>query len=900
MGKHTPFVAFLKRSICMFARSKLLALVVVVACGLLGYAAGTGQLHWSGPASAAPPAARIQTKDAVTCENGCCEGLAKGTLLARADEESRPATEQPAPAPGSPSATRTLDGRYLPNPPPAFGGEITPNALQSKAYWPPRTVPPKGAPNVLLIMTDDTGFGAASTFGGVIPTPTLDRVAKMGLRYTNLNSTALCSPSRAALITGRNHHTCGFGVVSEQATGFPGYNSIIGKDCTSIGAILRDNGYGTSWFGKAHNTPNFQASQAGPFEQWPIGMGFEYFYGFIGGDTSQWQPNLFRQTTPIYPYVGNPKWNLNTAMADDAIGWMTQLNAIDPDKPFFCYYVPGATHAPHHPTPEWIKKISDLHLFDKGWNALRDEIFAKQKELGVIPAEAELTPWPEKLLKKWEDLNDDEKKLFIRQADVYAAYLAYTDYEIGRVIQAVEDIGKLDNTIIIYIVGDNGSSAEGTLTGTPNEVAALNGFPVPVEAQLKFFYDAWGSDRTYPHMAVPWSWAFDTPFSWTKQIASHFGGVRQGTAIAWPKRIKDAGGLRHQFHHFIDIVPTILEAAAIQAPITVNGIAQKPIEGVSMAYTFDKANAKAPSTHKTQYFEMMADRALYHDGWIASTKVIRPPWHVVGPVNADPANNATWELYDLSKDWTQAHDVAAANPAKLKLMQDMFWVEAAKYNVLPLDASVATRVVVPKPSLAAGRQTFTYAGELTGIPPGDAPSLLNTSYTITADVTIPEGGAEGMLNTNGGRFGGYGFYVLKGKPVFTWNLLDLKRIRWEGTDALAPGKHMLEFDFKYEGLGFATLAFNNMSGIGRGGSGVLKVDGEVVATHKMEHTIPIIMQFDETFDVGADTGTPVDDKDYQVPFRFTGKLNKLTIKVDRPKLTPADIKKLEAASHGPD
>jgi arylsulfatase len=803
--------------------------------------------------------------------------------------------QQTTGAPGSPDATTTIDGKYLPNPPAPFGGEINPNALQSKPYWPARVVPPKGAPNVVLIMTDDTGFGAGSTFGGVIPMPTLDRLAGMGLRYTNMNSTALCSPSRAALITGRNHHSAGFGVVSEQATGFPGYDSVLGKDVATIGEILKQNGYGTSWFGKDHNTPNFQASQAGPFDQWPIGMGFEYFYGFVGGDTSQWQPNLFRNTTPIYPYVGNPSWNLITAMADDAIDWMKQLNDLAPDKPFFLYYVPGATHAPHHPTPEWIKKISDMHLFDRGWNALRDQIFANQKRRGVIPQDAKLTPWPDNLLKQWDTLSADEKKLFIRQADVYAAYLAYTDNEIGRVISAVEDMGKLDNTLIIYIVGDNGSSAEGTLVGTPNEVASLNGFPVPVEDQLKYFYDVWGSDRTYPHMAVPWTWAFDTPFSWTKQVASHFGGVRQGTVMAWPKVIKDAGGVRNQFHHFIDIVPTILEVTGIPAPVMVNGIAQKPIEGVSMAYTFDKANANAPSRHRTQYFEMFADRAIYQDGWIASTKVVRPPWEFSGATNPNPADNVTWELYDLTKDWTQFSDVAAANPTKLKQMQDLFWVEAAKYNVLPLDSSVAPRVVIPKPSLAAGRTTFTYSGVRTGIPPGDAPSLLNTSYTITAEIEVPQGGAEGMINTNGGRFGGYGFYLLKGKPVFTWNLLDLKRERWEGPEALSPGKHTLEFDFRYDGLGFATLAFNNVSGIGRSGTGALKVDGKVVATQKMEHTVPIILQFDETFDVGADTGTPVDDRDYQVPFRFTGKLNKLTLSIDRPQLTPQDVQRLKEA-----
>ena len=487
-------------------------------------------------------------------------------------------------------------------------------------------------------------------------------------------------------------------MVSEQSTGYPGYDSIITRDKATIGRILKDNGYRTSWFGKDHNTPAFQASQDGPFDQWPIGMGFDYFYGFVGGDTSQWQPNLFRNTTAIYPYVGRPGWNLTTAQADDAIAYMNRINSLAPEQPFFVYYVPGGTHAPHHATPEWIKKISALHLFDTGWNDLRQRIFANQKRLGVIPPDAKLTPWPDKLLKRWDALTADERKMFVRQVDVYAAYLAYTDHEIGRVVQAVEDMGKLDNTLIVYISGDNGSSAEGTLVGTPNEVAMFNGVEVPVEAQLKYFYDAWGSDRTYNHMAVPWSWAFDTPFSWTKQIASHFGGTRQGMCIAWPKVIKDAGGIRHQFHHAIDIVPTLLEAAGIRQPETVDGIPQSPIEGASMFYTFDKADANAPSRHRTQYFEMFGDRALYHDGWIASTKVTRPPWVVFAPANQDPANNATWELYDLTKDWTQFDDVAAKQPAKLKELQDLFWVEAAKYQVLPLDASVATRLVTPRPT----------------------------------------------------------------------------------------------------------------------------------------------------------------------------------------------------------
>jgi arylsulfatase A-like enzyme len=794
---------------------------------------------------------------------------------------------------GSPEATMTIEGGQLPPPPQKFEGKIERNAAQSTPYWPARVVPPKGAPNILLIMTDDTGFGVTSTFGGVIPTPTLDRIAANGLRFTDFNSTALCSPTRAAIITGRNHHSMGFGVVAEQSTGYPGYNSIMTRDKATIGRILKDNGYWTSWFGKDHNTPEFQASQAGPFDQWPTGMGFDYFYGFVGGDANQWQPNLFRNTTAIYPYVNNPRWNLITAQADDAIEYLRRITAINSEQPFFVYYVPGAVHAPHHPTPEWIKKISDMHLFDEGWNKLRETIFANQKRLGVIPQDAKLTPWPDDLLKRWDQLSDEEKKLFIRQADVFAAYFAYTDHEIGRVIDEIDKMGKLDNTLIIYIAGDNGNSAEGTLVGTPNEVASLNGVEVPIDAQMKF-YDAWGSDQTYPHMAVAWTWAFDTPFSWTKQIASHFGGVRQGMAISWPGHITDKGGIRNQFTHVIDIVPTILEATGVKAPDVVDGIAQKPIEGTSFLYTFDSANANAPSRHTTQYFEMMGDHALYHDGWIASTKVMRPPWVLASGVSQDPAG-FPYELYDLTKDWTQYDNLAAKYPDKVKELDSLFWAEAAKYQVEPLDATVATRIVAPRPNLAAGRTEFSWSGEITGTPNGDAPSILDASYAFRADIDVPQGGAEGMIVTQGGRFGGYGFYVLKGRPVFLYNLLDLKRTRWEGPDTLSPGKHTLEFKFTYDGLGLGTLAFNNVSGIGRGGIGVLKVDGKEVARQTMEHTIPLIMQWDENFDIGADTGTPVSD-DYQVPFKFTGKLDKLTLKVDRPQLTLADIEKLKQAT----
>lgn len=792
---------------------------------------------------------------------------------------------------GSPTATTTIPGKQLPPPDPKFGGVIKRNAAESTPWWPPRIVPPKNAPNILLIMTDDVGFGAPSTFGGVIPTPALDRIANAGLRYTQFHSTALCSPTRAALITGRNHHPTGFGVVSEQATGFPGYDSFIPKDITTIGEILKQNGYATSWFGKNHNTPTFLASQLGPFEQWPVGMGFEYFYGFVGGDTSQWEPNLFRNTTPIYPYVNNQGWNLITAMADEAIERINVLNAIDPLKPFFVYYVPGATHAPHHPTPEWIEKFKGK--FDMGWNALREQIFANQKKLGVIPQEAKLTPWPDDLLKHWDQLKPNEKKMFAHQAEVYAAYLAYTDHEIGRVIQAVEDIGKLDNTIIIYISGDNGGSAEGTLIGTPNEVASFNGVEVPVEVQIKEFYNIWGSDKTYPHMAVAWSWAFDTPYKWTKQISSHFGGTRQGMAISWPGHITDKGGIRNQFHHVIDIVPTLLEITGIQAPAEVNGIPQKPIEGVSMAYTFDKANANAPSRHKTQYFEMMSDRAIYHEGWIASTTPLRAPWELIGKTTQDPANDYKWELYDLRKDWTQNDDVAASNPEKLKELQDLLWKELREHQALPLDASVATRLAVPRPNITSGRNEFVYTYPVSGIPLGDSPSLLNTSYVLSAEVQIPADGAEGILATQGGRFGGWGFYLLKGKPVFLWNLLGLERVRWEAPAAISEGEHRIEFSFTYDGAGAGTLAFNSFSGLGQGGTGVLKVDNKVVATKKMKHTIPLILQWDETFDIGSDTGTPVEDKDYHIPFKFTGKILKLSLKLELPKLSEAEIKLLK-------
>ena len=859
----------------------------------------------------------------------CRPLISSGALVGAVLLAASPASAQVVTGtPGSPHATTTVSPHRLPPPDPKFGGVIKETAPQSTPWWAPTVVPPKGAPNVLLIMTDDEGFGAPSTFGGVIPTPALDRIAKSGLRYTNFHSTSLCSPTRAALITGRNHHSVGFGVVGEIATGYPGYDSHIPLNSASIGRILLENGYATSWFGKNHNTPFYQATQAGPFDQWPGGMGFEYFYGFVGGDASQWQPNLFRNTTAIYPFLDNPGWNLTTAMADEAIDYMKRLKEVAPDKRWLVYYVPGGTHAPHHPTPEWIKTVSDMHLFDQGWNVLRDTIFANQKRLGIMPPNAQLTEWPN-TLPTWDSVSAEKKKLFVRQMDVYGAYLAYTDFEIGRVVQAVEDLGELDNTLIIYISGDNGASAEGMLDGTPNEFTTFNGVPVPVKAQM-LFYPFWGSDKTFPHFAAEWAWAMDTPFKWVKQVPSHFGGTAQGVAMSWPGHITDVGGVRRQFHHVIDIVPTILEATGISAPDTVDGIPQAPIQGVSMAYTWTRDGADVPSRRTTQYFEMLGNRSIYHDGWVAATTPATLPWELSSETPPDLMTGYNWELYNVYEDPTESNDLAAQMSGKLKELQALFYEEAAKYGVLPLDNSTLSRWNAARPNLTGGRTEFTYSGALTGVPNSGAPSILNKAYTMTAEVTIPSGGAEGMIVTDGGRFGGYGLFLTRsyrwwlessmvrnaalatlalgllllltgagsrgrrrfgkvclgfgtlwlvavlatrlfglggGKPVFLYNLLDLERTFWTGP-SLGAGKHTIVFDWT-----------PTEPGLGKGGTGVLSVDGKEVARNTMEHSTPITFPEDESFDVGADTRTGVAliRYRYDPPFAFTGTLDRLTI-----------------------
>ena len=787
---------------------------------------------------------------------------------------------------GEPDATTTIPGDQLPAPEPTFGGVINNDALKSTPWWAPRIVPPKEAPNVLLIITDDAGFGVPSTFGGVIPTPTMDRIAKNGLRYNNIHSTALCSPTRAALITGRNHHSAGFGVISEQSTGFPGYNSIIPEDKATIGRILLDNGYATAWFGKDHNTPAFAASSVGPFDQWPTGMGFEYFYGFVGGDANQWQPNLFRNTTQIYPFEGKPGWNLITAMADDAIDYLNRSNQTQPDKKFFIKYAPGATHAPHHPTEEWVKKIHDMHLFDEGYNKLREQIFENQKKLGVIPADTQLEPWPNgRPQATGTSSTPKQKKLFIRQVEIFAAYAAYSDHEIGRIIDTIEEMGKLDDTLIIYINGDNGTSAEGGPLGTPNEVAYFNGVnEMPVDVQMKW-YDVWGTEETYNHMSAGWSWAFDTPFTWFKQNASKLGGIRQNMAVSWPARIKDKGGLRDQFMHVIDVVPTILEVTGIPAPETVDGITQAPIEGTSFAYTFDKENAKEPSHHKIQYFEMMGQWALYHEGWLLSTKVNRAPWEAFGPANPDPLNNQVLELYDLTKDFSQSQDIAdqasrqgrgdegTVHPGgeEVRGLPDGRLGRGPHRRAAPEHHRRPHRVRLhPPDGRAAAGRLAVHPQQLLHLHRGDHRSRRRG------------GGHDRHLRRALRRLRLLLSRTQAGVPVEPGRPEASEVGR---PDALTPGQHTVVFDFKYDGLGAGTLAFNDMSGLGKGGTGTLSVDGKVVDTQKMERTMPMILQWDESFDIGSDTLTGVNDADYTPPFALTAKLNKLTLKVDRPELS---------------
>jgi arylsulfatase A-like enzyme len=755
----------------------------------------------------------------------------------------------------------------LPRPDALFRGKIGRTVKDSKSDFPKEVQAPKGAPNILLIMTDDVGFSASSPFGGPISTPTLDALAQNGLRYNQFHTTALCSPTRAALITGRNHHTTATGVIMEFGTGYPGYNTLMPKSTGTIGEVLKQNGYSTSWFGKNHNVPDWQTSQAGPFDLWPTGLGFEYFYGFIGGDTDQWHSAIFEGTKPVEAEEQrglNPK-HFDQLMADKAIDWIRLQHSMAPNKPFFAYYTTGTAHAPHHAPKEWIAKFKGK--FDQGWDKVREETLARQKKLGIVPADTKLTTRP-KEIPAWDSTTADQRRLYSRMMEVYAGALAHADYQIGRVIQAVKDTGELDNTIIIFIQGDNGASAEGTLQGLSNEVGvAANGVTESLKYLLSIIDDL-GGPNTYNHYPVGWAHAMNTPFQWAKQVASHFGGTRNGLVVSWPARIKDQGGIRPQFHHVIDIVPTLLEATGVRFPATLNGVKQKPIEGVSMAYSF--ANAKAPSKRTSQYFEMLANRAIYSDGWVAATTPKRLPWVSYGP-EASP-DDFKWELYNVAKDFSQTEDLAAQNPAKLKELQAVFDREAKKYSVYPLDSSFAARVdPAIRPSLTRGRSTFTYYPGAVRIPEGTTPDVKNKSFSVSADVEIPSAGASGVIATQGGRFGGRGLLLLDGAPEFVYAFSNQPQHKYRiaSKQALTPGKHTIRFDFKYDG-----------GGAGKGGAGTLLVDGKVVAEGKIERTIPARFSLDETFDIGEDTGTPiVEDYAAKMPFKFSGQLDKFTIEL---------------------
>jgi arylsulfatase A-like enzyme len=771
----------------------------------------------------------------------------------------------------------------LPRPDPPFKGKIDRTVKGSVPDFPKAVEAPKGAPNVLLILTDDVGFGASSTFGGPIQTPTMDRLADSGLRYNQFHTTALCSPSRAALITGRNHHSVASGNITEFATGYPGYNSLVSRSTGSVGEVLKYTGYNTSWFGKMHNVPDWMSSRAGPFDLWPTGLGFEYFYGFLGGDADQWHTPIFENNVAIESeeQVKGSK-HFAELMTDKAISWMRTQHSLAPSKPWLLYFATGLAHAPHHAPKDWIAKYKGQ--FDQGWDKVREETLARQIKQGVVPAGTQLTKRPEQI-PAWDSLSADQKRVYARMMEVYAGALSYADFQIGRLLEAVEQSGQLDNTLVIFIMGDNGASAEGTLQGTTNEVGeAANG----VEESIPFLVsmmDQLGGPTTYNHYPVGWAHAMDTPMQWTKQVASHFGGTSNGLVISWPARIKDKGGLRSHFSHIIDIVPTIYEAIGITPPKVLDGVQQKPIDGTSLVYTFD--NAKAPERHNVQYFEMMGNRAIYKDGWIASTTPLRLPWQTYG-IDVSP-DDFKWELYNVRQDFSQANNLAASNPAKLKELQAAFDVEAKKYNVYPLDSSFAERAEPAiRPSLTRGRNEFAYYPGMTRIPEGSAPDFKNKSWVIAADVVIPEGGnASGVLATIGGRHGGWALLMQDGKPGFAYAYSNQPehKYRVASDQPLAPGPHVVRFAFKYDG-----------GGLGKGATGTLFVDGRQVAEGKIPQTIRARFSLDETFDVGADTGTPVvEDYVDKMPFAFTGTLRKFVVVLEPQKLSAEELKALREA-----
>ncbi len=751
-----------------------------------------------------------------------------------------------------------IDGlrTILPIPDHQYVGLTTYDAKDPETKFPPIEPlrPPKGAPNVLIVLIDDCGFGASSAFGGPVHTPTAERLAKNGLKYNRFHTTALCSPTRQALLTGRNHHSVGMGGITEIATSAPGYSSLRPKSTAPLAEILKLNGYSTAQFGKCHEVPVWETSPMGPFNQWPTGSGFEHFYGFIGGETNQWVPAIHRDTVPMEP-PDDPAYHFTVDMADRAIAWIGQQKALMPEKPFFVYFAPGATHAPHHVPKEWADKYKGK--FDKGWDSVREETFARQKKLGVIPANAELTKRPAEI-PAWDQVSPDMKPVLAREMEVYAGFLEHTDYHVGRLIDSLERLKELDDTLVYYIIGDNGASAEGTLNGTFNEMLMLNGITgVETADFLKSRIDEFGGPDAYNHYAVGWAHAMDTPYQWTKQVASHWGGTRNGTIVHWPSGIKSKGEIRSQFHHVIDVAPTILDVANLPQPAIVNSVQQKPLEGFSMRYSFDEA--KAAEAHETQYFEMFVNRGIYHKGWTAVTRH-STPW--VTGVTLPAFDDDVWELY-APDDWTQSRNIAKENPAKLHELQRLFLIEATKYNVLPLDDRRVERFnsdLAGRPQLIKGKQQLLFGG-MGRLGENTMLNLKNKSYSVSAQVVVPKGGAEGVIIAQGGKFGGWALYAKDGKPAYCYNFAGLKSFTIYGDDAIPEGDHQVRVEFAYDGGGLA-----------KGGTVTLYVDGKKCGEGRVEMTVPMAFSADETCDVGVGTGTAVTPDYPQRGNEFTGKV----------------------------
>lgn len=737
--------------------------------------------------------------------------------------------------------------------------------------------PPEGAPNVVLVLIDDMGFGAPSVTGGPCNMPALQKIADRGLLYNRFHTTALCSPTRAALLTGRNHHSAGMGSVCEVATGAPGNDSVRPNSVATIAEMLRLNGYSTGCAGKSHQTPTWEVSMSGPFDRWPTGDGFEKFYGFVGGETNQWSPTLFKGNSPVEPPATPEEgYHFSEDITDKAIGWMRGLNVLTPDKPFFLYLSFGATHAPHHVPKEWIDKYKGK--FDKGWDAIREETLANMKSKGIVPPDTELTARPEGVF-AWDELNETQKKVFARMMETYAGFAEHTDAQVMRVIEALEDMGKLDDTLFLYIAGDNGASAEGGVEGTFNEIMALNGFPQSLEDVLPRLDDI-GSPKSFNHYPVGWAHAMNTPFQYTKQVASHFGGTRNPLALSWPKGVKAKGEIRQQFHHVIDIVPTILEAAGLPQPYMVNGSAQKPIEGVSMAYTFDAPDAE--DRHTTQYFEIFGNRGIYSDGWTAVTHH-STPWLTRESPSFDEDQ---WELYDTTKDWSQARDLSKEMSDKLRELQDLFMIEAAKHGVFPLDDRRYERfnaAVAGRPDLPGGRKTMTFYPGMDTLMENTVLNVKNRSHTITAEVEIPKGKTDGVIIAQGGRFAGWSLYVKDGKAKYVHNWFDMERYTVESDKPLSAGKVNIRYHFKFDG-----------GTPGAGGTGTLHFNDEKVGEGRIEKTVPFIFSGDETLDIGSDLAMPVtDDYPQGQENRFRGKIHWVRIDLeddDVSHLEPEDLK----------